>query len=500
MSDPQSSGSSPPSVPGGGFNRFFALFPSIMLPLFLSMIDQTIVAAALPAIAGDLGSADRISWVVIAYLMAATIASPVYGRLGDVFGRKKLMIVALIIVIVASMLCGLSSSLEMLTAARLLQGVGGGGMMTLSQALIGEAVPPRERARYQGFLASVGVFSTAFGAVGGGLLTQHFGWRSVFFVGVPVGLLALVLMRRLRSQGAQTGVFQFDLVGLFLFAVFIASTLVVLREIQGVSAGMLLSSLGLSALALVALALLILRERRVPHPLFPLALFRDPAIWRSDAMALCHGAALVSLITFLPIYFRVGLGANAGQIGLSLLPVTVCVPLGSILTGQLVARTGRTAIFPSVGLAGAAATLTAIAIWLPELSAAHLPLAFGLCTLFMGTLMAVVQVTVQSAAGPAMLGTAAASVQFSRSIGAAVGTAIVGVAVFTTMATVDAEAAGLFADVLRRGPEVLAALPPGRSAIVQAEFVDAFRVAFLVIAGFEAIAMVITWSLPLRRI
>src|SRR5690606_4149759 len=177
-----------PQPPPADLKTFLTLFASIMLPMFLAIVDQTIVAAALPAIAGELGSVERVSWIVIAYLVATTISAPVYGRLGDHVGRRPLMLVALLIVVVASILCGLSQSVEMLTAARILQGLGGGGLLTLSQALIGETMPPRDRARYQGFLATVGVGSSAFGAVIGGLLTEYVGWRSVFFVGVPIGL------------------------------------------------------------------------------------------------------------------------------------------------------------------------------------------------------------------------------------------------------------------------------------------------------------------------
>ena len=158
-----------------------------MLPMFLAVVDQTIVATALPAIAASLGSVERVSWVVVSYLVAGTIAAPVYGQLRDVYGGKRMMFVALGIFLVASLLCAVSTSVEMLSLARVLQGLGGGGLMTLSQALIGETIPPRERARYQGYLAAVMVTSSVFGPVAGGYLTHHFGWRSVFLVNLPLG-------------------------------------------------------------------------------------------------------------------------------------------------------------------------------------------------------------------------------------------------------------------------------------------------------------------------
>jgi MFS family permease len=186
---------------------FLAVFPSIMLPMFLAVVDQTIVATALPAIAAATGDVGRASWVVVAYLIASTIAAPIYGRLGDALGRKRAMHVALAVFIVASLLCAASPSLLMLTLARVLQGLGGGGLMTLSQAMVGESIPPRERARYQGYLAAVAVCASTFGPVAGGYLTEHFGWQSIFLVNVPIGLGAVALTKRRhrRPAGGRNG-------------------------------------------------------------------------------------------------------------------------------------------------------------------------------------------------------------------------------------------------------------------------------------------------------
>ena len=495
MSDPNSAAPPPPAPPSRGRSGFLTLFPSIMLPMFLAIVDQTIVSAALPAIAGELGDAAQISWVVIGYLIAATIVSPVHGRLGDVFGRKRLMYVALTIIIVATALCGLSNSVIMLVGARVLQGFGGGGLMTLSQALIGETVPPRERARYQGFLASVGVFSTGFGALAGGLLTQHFGWRSVFFVSVPVGLLAMVLIRRLPVRAPGKEPFRFDALGLFLFVIFITSTLVMFREIQDLDAAIILPAAALFVVSLVAITLLVRRERRAPHALFPVS------FQQSDDLAQRCPCADTRSVTGLADHVPADLFARRHRRGCRAdravaVPVTVGVPLGSILTGLMVGQTGRTAIFPSVGLIVALVLMTGIGFFLPLLSGTQLALLLGLNSLFMGTVMGVVQVTVQSAAGPGMLGTAAASVQFSRTIGAAVGTALVGAVLFATMTATDSVAAHVFVDILQQGPDVLASLPADRAAVIQAEIAGAFRVAFLTIAAIIAAAMVLAWSLP----
>src|SRR5262249_23309698 len=271
-----------------------------MLPMFLAVVDQTIVATALPSMAATLGGVERISWVVVSYLVATTIAAPVYGQLRDAWGGRPMMFVALGIFLFASLMCAISTSVEMLTAARTLQGLGGGGLMTLSQALIGEPVPPLERARYQGYLAGVMVTSSTFGPVVGGLLTHHFGWRSVFLINLPLGLIALLLTLRLESRPARD-TWTFDTLGLVLFVAFIAPLLLALEQVRSMSAGALPSFVLLMAVSVAALVALIQRERRAFYPLLPTHLLRQPTIWRSDALAACHGATLVSLVTFLPI-------------------------------------------------------------------------------------------------------------------------------------------------------------------------------------------------------
>src|ERR1700693_63203 len=223
------------AVPGQR-SLFLRVFPSIMLPMFLAVIDQTIVATALPAIAASLGGVERVSWVVISYLVAGTVAAPVYGQLGDVFGRRRLMFVALPVFLAASLLCAFATSIEMLILGRVLQGLGGGGLMTLSQALIGETVPPRERGRYQGYLAAVVVSSNTFGPVAGGYLTQQLGWRSIFLVHLPIGAFAALLMLRLPARRGSDEAWHFDAKGLALFVLFVGPTLLAIELAQRLDA------------------------------------------------------------------------------------------------------------------------------------------------------------------------------------------------------------------------------------------------------------------------
>jgi predicted MFS family arabinose efflux permease len=242
------------------------------------------------------------------------------------------------------------------------------------------------------------------------------------------------------------------------------------------------------------------RERRAPFPLLPISLLRQPTIWRSDALAACHGATLVSLIAFLPIYLRVARGLSASETGLVLLPLMLGIGFGSMLTGRSVSRTGLTAIFPSVGLIFATLSLLAFALFADALGPRGLSLLLLWSGLSMGTVMGVVQVTVQNAAGPASLGSAAASVQLSRSIGAAVGTALVGTVLFAALALGEPETARLFEALLQGAAAGLEAVPATRRAAMDAEIAGAFRLAFLTVAAFAAVGVALAWSIPTRRL
>ena len=488
-----------PAGPVAKYPAFLTVFPSIMLPMFLAVVDQTIVATALPAIAASTGQFERASWIVVSYLIASTIAAPIYGRLGDAFGRRHLMFAALAVFIVASLLCAASPSIELLTLARLLQGLGGGGLMTLSQALIGEAIPPRERARYQGYLAAVAVCANTFGPIAGGYLTEQFGWQSIFLVNVPIGLGAVALTWRLPSLKVERLPWRADPGGLVLFTVFVATTLLSLEQVQHVDLDAIPLGGGLFAAGLVALVLLVRHENRAPSPLIPLGLLRQPAIWHSDALAACHGAALVSLITFLPVYLQVVRGASPSESGLLLVPLTIGIGTGSLVTGRLVNKTGLTTVYPVVGLCLVTASFVVFAFWASALGTAALAallLCNGLC---MGTVMGVVQVSVQSAAGQLRLGEAAASVQFSRSIGAAFGTALVATVLFAFLALKNPEAARVFATMVKHA-RVGPGLPPAQLAIVQADIGQAFRAAFLTMAVFSTGGFFLALTNPLRRI
>jgi EmrB/QacA subfamily drug resistance transporter len=487
------------AVPAGP-SAFLTVFPSIMLPMFMAALDQTIVATALPAIAGSLGQVERVSWIVVSYLVANTIAAPVYGRISDVIGRKRMMFVALAVFVVASLLCALSQSILQLTAARLLQGAGGGGLMTLSQALIAEAVPPRQRGKYQGYLSGMYASAATFGPVAGGWLTQLFGWHAIFLVNLPLGLLAAALVMRLPAHPARGGSVKFDVLGTVFFAAFITPLLLAMERAQRFDLAAMLAVAALLVVSVVSLALLIWQEKRASSPLLPIQLFRQAGIWRTDTLAACVAAQTVSLVSFLPMYLQIVRGATAAHSGFLLLPLTLGVATGSLFTGRIIAATGRTAILPSIGLAVSSTMLLSLAAFAPHLSTPAITAMLALGSLCTGTAMPTVQMTVQTVAGPRFLGSAAASVQFSRSVGASIGTALVGAVLFAALSAQDPATAPMFASLVEQGPAALAALPDAQRFVVTREIADAFRAAFLTIGCFTTTGMLFAWWLPVRRI
>ena len=479
---------------------FFTVFPSVMLPMFLASVDGTIVATALPAIAGDLGQVERVSWIVVSYLIAATIAAPVYGRLGDALGRRRVMFLALALFITASGLCSIAPSILLLTAARVLQGFGGGGLMTLSQALVGEVVPPRERGRYQGYTATVFVAASSFGPVAGGWLTQSMGWQSVFWMSIPLGLIAVLLTFRLKPRPPTLGAFRFDTPGIILFVMTIVPLLLALEEFRKFDPSVLPYALGMLIFSGSCCTVLLRHQVRAPVPLLPINLLRQEAIWRTNLLACCAGATIVSLITFLPIYLEVVRATSPSDTGLRMLPLTAFIAVGAMGTGQVITRTGHSAIVPSLGQPVLAMLLFAFAFLAPSLNLDQLSGLFFCTALMCGTAMPVVQTTVQMLAGPRQLGAASASVQFSRTIGAGLGTALVGAVLFGALAATDPQTAHLFSLMVEEGPKALAGLSADHVSDVKLEVAHAFRAAFIAIAIFPILGAFMAWTMPVRRI
>lgn len=477
--------------------RVLELFPYISLPMFLAIVDQTMIATALPSIVTDLGEASLSSLVVIVYVCTSAIATPVYGQLGDRFGRVRMMRLSLIIFSSMAVLCALSSNIYMLLAMRIAQGIGAGGLVALSQALIGERLSPRERGRMQGYLATVVIASTALGPLIGGFVSQYVGWRWLFGGAAIIGLIAFWLTFRLPSViPEKQGRFRFDMGGLVLFALLVVTVLAALQIAQRpqMTAGGGWPWLALPAVGVLVI-LLAFWERRASQPLLPPDLIAMPAVWRSDLLAIFFAAALVSLMTFLPTFFRVAHGVTSAGTGLLMLPSVIGAGLGSVVTGRLMWRTGRTAIWPSVGLAVAVLLLVALAVMLHDLSAVQVAWLVGVSAFFMGSVMGVVQVTVQIAAGPERLGTAAATVQLSRTLGSALGTALVSTVLFGVLARMNPEIYAAFLELIAQATQRGEA-----DQIMHGSILTAFQYAFSLPAAFALVGLVLAWTLPVRRI
>ncbi len=479
---------------------FLTVIPPIALPVLLAAADSTIVATALPAIGAALGHVRLLSWMVVANLIASTIAAPAYGRLADLFGRRRLLLASLTVFVAAALLCAAASNIYLLIGGRVLQGLGGGGLMTLCQALIGEHVPRQARGRYQSYFAVFILAGSAVGPVAGGVLTQTWGWPAVFLAYAPVCAVALALAARLP---ASTGIGRrggFDAPGMLLLAAFVIPLLLAVGRLQRPTLAALPLTLALAAAAGAALVALIRQQSRTGSGVLALPLLRQPSFWRADAMAACSGASLIAMVTFLPLYFQVVGGASPARSGLLLMPLTVGVSAGSVLTGRLVAYTGRTALFPGVALMVTAATMVAAAIWAPHLAPTQLAALLAVGGLCQGSAMLTAQITVQLVASPRQLGVASASVQLARSLGSAFGAAVAGAVLFALLAVQDDQATAMFLALVQHGPDALAALPQAARLLARAEIADAFRGVFLTVALFATAIVALAWTMPTRRV
>lgn len=476
---------------------FLRVFPGVMVAMFLAAADQTILASALPTIASSLNGFADISWVVVSYLLAATIAAPLYGHLGDRFGRRRMLLGALAIFSVASLGCAFAPTLLTLIVARAVQGLGGGGLMTLAQALIGEHVSPRERGRFSGYFATVFALASTSGPVLGAYLTEHVSWRSIFWINIPLGLIAAVLARRIPDTAPlREGRFQPDITGAMLFVLATLSLLFALSSGGHRFAWASWQILTLAAVAAVGFALLLRWERRAADPVLPLRLLGSPEIARSAAVVVCFGATLFSTILFLPLYLQLGRGFAIGQSGLLLLPITLAMVVSSAITGKLVTRTGRVTIFPQLGMS--VATLAFIALALAVGSAPTFAV-MGLTTVVgigLGMIMPPTQVTVQLAAGSKRLGAATASISLSRAIGGAAGVALIGAVLIGALGVAGGSLPALLARVLEAGPDAVAQMSGAERATMGARFDHAYRIVFGLLAGVTLIGALLARTIP----
>ena len=325
------------------------VFAGLMLVMLMAALDGTIVATALPTIAGDLGGLNHISWVTTAYLLAQTVVTPLYGKLGDQFGRRIVLQIGLVVFLIGSALCGLSHSFIELIVFRALQGLGGGGLLVSAQAAIGDVVPPRQRGRYQGLFGAVFGLATVIGPLIGGTLTTNLSWRWIFYINVPIGAVALVVLALTFPTTVARTRHQIDYLGTGLLALGLAA-LVLMVSLGGTTYPWGSSEIiGLAVASVVALSGFMLVERRAKEPVLPPSLFRNSVFVSTGIVALLLGFAMFGTITFLPLFFQVVRGASPTGSGLQLLPLIVGLLVTSVIGGQIVSRTGRYRVFPIIG-------------------------------------------------------------------------------------------------------------------------------------------------------
>ena len=337
------------------------VLPGLMLVMLLGALDQTIMAPALPAVAGDLGGLNHIPIVVTAYLAAATVVMPAYGKLGDRFGRPRVLIVAIVVFMGGALLCGLAQSMLALVIARIIQGAGGGGLMIGAQAVLGEVVSPRERGRYLGLLSGVYVLAAVGGPLLGGFVVDHLSWRWIFAGYLPLGLLALIMVRRTLRLPVPQARPPIDYAGAILLAVAVLAVVLLASIVGRVDQLPDWAVPALIILAVAATSAWLLTARRAADPILPLRLFRDRSFAIPTAISFLIGFALFGTVSYLPSYLQIATGASSTYAGLVVSCLMAGVIITLIISGQLISRTGRYKVFPIMGTALATVGLALLA-------------------------------------------------------------------------------------------------------------------------------------------
>ncbi|MGH8901061.1 MAG: MDR family MFS transporter [Egibacteraceae bacterium] len=492
---------------GLGRREVRMVFSGLMLAMLLAALDQTIVATALPTITGDLGGLNHLSWVVTAYLLATTVVMPLYGKVGDVLGRKPAFQFAIVVFLIGSAASGWAHSMAELIAFRTLQGIGGGGLMIGAQAIIGDIVSPRERGRYIGLLGGVYGLASVVGPLAGGFLVDQLSWRWIFFVNLPVGVVALVVTAVALRQPATRIRSSIDYLGATLIAAAV-TCLVLVTSLGGttypwssaVIVGLAVGSVALGAAWLIA-------ERHAAEPIVPLRLFRDPVFSVAGAISFVIGFSMLGAISFLPTFLQIVTGVTATGSGLLMLSLMGGLLVAAIGSGQLITRTGRYKLFPIAGTASAAAGLLLLSTMdahTTRTAAAMYMVVFGVG---IGLVMQVIVLAVQNSVPRGDLGVATSSVSFLRQIGSTVGVASFGALLTHRLSSqlaggVPSQAlSALGADLESITPQAVNHLPPEAAQHIVQAFANALPPIFGYLVPLVAVAFVLALMLkekPLR--
>jgi EmrB/QacA subfamily drug resistance transporter len=478
--------------------RVRLIFGALLLVLLLASLDQTIVSTALPTIVGDLGGVSDLSWVVTAYLLSSTVVGPVYGKLGDQYGRKIVLQVAIVIFLVGSALCGISQNMTELIVFRGIQGLGGGGLFVITIAVVGDIFPPRERGRYQGYFGGVFGVSTVLGPLLGGFFVDHLSWRWIFYVNLPIGLIALAVIATAFQPRTDHVKHTIDYLGAALLA-------------GGLSAIVLYTSLGgttyswtspwmlaLIVGGVVLLAAFVFAEGRAAEPILPLELFRNRVFSVTSAVGFIVGLALFGAITYLPLYLQDVKGHSPTTSGLLILPLMVGLLTASIGSGQLITRFGRYKPFPVAGTAIMVVGLLLLSRLQVDTStvvtgAYMLVLGFGL-----GNVIQVLVLAAQNAVDYKYLGVASSGSTLFRQIGGSIGVSVFGAIFANQLAAnlVGKLPPGARVPSSAANPAVVKQLPAVLRDPFRIAITDALTTVFLVAAGIAVLAFLLTWLLP----
>ena len=479
---------------------------ALMLAMLLAALDQTIVSTALPKIASDLNGLSKYSWVATAYLLTSAVSTPLYGKISDMFGRKKIFQSAIVIFLIGSALCGAAQSMNQLIIFRGLQGIGAGGLMTLVFAIIGDLVPPRQRGRYQGYFGAVFATSSVIGPLLGGFFTDQLSWRWVFYINLPIGILALAAIAARLHLPVRKSPHKVDYLGALLLAVS-AVPLLLATVWGGVDYPWLsLQIIGLYALSAVAAVLFYIRERYAREPILPLELFRNRIFSVTVLLSLIVGIVMFGAIIFLPEYQQLVRGDSATKSGLMLLPLVLGIMSASLSSGRIISKFGRYRPFPIIGTAVITLGFFLFSHIAVDTNRVLLGVWMYVLGLGIGMVMPVLTLAVQNAVDRKDLGTATSSVIFFRSIGSTLGAAIFGAILTNRLtahltATLPGDTAKAAAKGLQQSAASLKHLPPDILHKVLTAFAGAFHDVFLIGIPFAVVAFLVTLILeetPLR--